>query len=180
MGDETQRRAIAGALGYAGRAYEDFLDIGRSLLNIAADDDVHTFFRAALCKSLRKTTFSQRADLARYCNLNVKRLHLIETGHEQASRQEQKILASALGYPGKKFSDFLKLGSQAMESGEFNRMRRKAPKLSSSRKNNIIKALDFIGDEGLVVVENTINALLNMRSAPIVQVKSLETGSPEE
>ena len=71
MGDETQRRAIAGALGYAGRAYEDFLDIGRSLLNIAADDDVHTFFRAALCKSLRKTTFSQRADLARYCNLNV-------------------------------------------------------------------------------------------------------------
>ena len=36
IGTEVQRRVIAAALGYPGRAYEDFLDIGRQILAEAA------------------------------------------------------------------------------------------------------------------------------------------------
>ena len=42
FGSEEQRRAIAAALGYPGRAYENFLDIGRQLLELPALADEPT------------------------------------------------------------------------------------------------------------------------------------------
>lgn len=73
--------------------------------------EIHVIFQASLGCLLNH---GDQTGLARATGLNVKRINHLATGERRGSEDDRRLIAAALGYPGRQYEDFLDIGRAAL------------------------------------------------------------------
>ena len=76
--------------------------------------DINEYFRKALEDALKKR--GAQARLARDSGINPSNINNLIKGRDAGSDSVKRTLAAALGYPGRKFEDFLEIGRAILEN----------------------------------------------------------------
>ncbi len=74
---------------------------------------ISEIFRAALNEAL-KEQWGGQTNLAQSTGFSLSKIHSLMTGARSCSEDDHRVIAEKLGYPGRRYEDFLDIGRRAL------------------------------------------------------------------